>query len=200
MDKLYCTIFIVDISQNPEEVDTVTSRITQLIEDHGGVIQRVNPWGKRRLAYEIKKRTHGYYVEIEFTANSRLNIPRIIEEEYRLNDRVLRYLTYVVSKEELAQRRLNEKREKKAQEEAARRAEEARAQLAERSEAPAEASETAASTEAEGEKTTAPAEGQAVAEGGAEESAVTVDNNGTAEEEAPAVEQESSEDETTEGK
>lgn len=110
MENLYCTIFIVDVSQNPEEVETITSRIVQLIEDHGGSIKRQERWGKRRLAYPIRKRTNGYYVEIEFAAQSRLNIPRIIENEYRLNDRVLRYLTYVVTKDELRQRELNASR------------------------------------------------------------------------------------------
>ncbi len=104
MEKLYCTIFVVDISHNPEDVETVTSRVQQLIEDHGGIIKKVNRWGKRRLAYPIKKKTHGYYVEVEFTANSRLNIPATLEQEYRLNDRVLRYLTYIVDKRELQHR------------------------------------------------------------------------------------------------
>lgn len=117
MEKLYCTIFIVDVSQNPEEVETVTSRIVQLIEDHGGVIKRNERWGKRRLAYPIHKRTSGFYVEIEFTAQSRLNIPQIIESEYRINDRVLRYLTYVVTREELMQRELNSTREQYQDEE-----------------------------------------------------------------------------------
>jgi small subunit ribosomal protein S6 len=107
MENLYCTISIVDVSQNPEEVENVTSRIVQLIEDHGGSIRRNERWGKRRLAYPIRKHTSGFYVEIEFSAQSRLNIPQIIENEYRLNDRVLRYLTYVVTKEELYQRKLN---------------------------------------------------------------------------------------------
>jgi small subunit ribosomal protein S6 len=112
MEKLYCTIFIVDISQNPEEVDTVSSRIQQLIEDHGGIIKKVNPWGKQKLAYPIQNRTYGFYVEIEFTANSHLNIPKTIEQEYRINDRVLRYLTYVVTKKELKQREINAARMK----------------------------------------------------------------------------------------
>lgn len=104
MENLYCTIYIVDVSHNPEEVETVNSRINQLIEDHGGVIKKHNPWGKRRLAYPINKKNSGFYVEIEFTAQSRLNIPQIIEKEFGLNDRVLRHLTYVVTKEELKQR------------------------------------------------------------------------------------------------
>jgi small subunit ribosomal protein S6 len=113
MENLYCTIFIVDISQNPDEVDTVSSRIQQLIEDHGGIIKILNPWGKRRLAYPIQKKNYGSYVEIEFTANSRLNIAKIIENEYRINDRVLRYLTYVVTKKELTQREIDASRAQK---------------------------------------------------------------------------------------
>jgi small subunit ribosomal protein S6 len=107
MEKLYSTIFIVDISQNPDEVDTVASRIQQLVEDHGGIIKKIDRWGKRRLAYSINKRTHGFYVEIEFSANSRLNIPQILENEYRINDRVLRFMTYIIEKEELIQRAKN---------------------------------------------------------------------------------------------
>jgi len=118
MENLYCTIFIVDVSQNPEEVETVTSRIVQLIEDHGGVIKRNERWGKRRLAYPIRKKTSGFYVEIEFTAQSRLNIPHIIESEYRINDRVMRFLTYVVTREELMQRELNATRAQYQDEEA----------------------------------------------------------------------------------
>lgn len=113
MENLYCTIFIVDISQNPEEVDTVSSRIQQLIEDHGGIIKRVNPWGKQKLAYPIQNRNYGFYVETEFTANSHLNIPNTIEQEYRINDRVLRHLTYVVTKKELLQREINAARMKR---------------------------------------------------------------------------------------
>ncbi len=104
MEKIYSTIFIVDISQNPDEVETITSRVQQLIEDHGGIIRKIDRWGKRRLAYPIKKKTHGYYVEVEYSANSRLNIPKILENEYRLNDRVLRYLNYIIDKKELKQR------------------------------------------------------------------------------------------------
>lgn len=107
MEKFYSTIFIVDISQNPDEVETVASRIQQLIEDHGGIIKKTNRWGKRRLAYPIDKKTHGFYVEIEYNANSRLNIPKILENEFRLNDRVLRYMTYIVDKKELVQRAKN---------------------------------------------------------------------------------------------
>ncbi len=104
MEKLYSSIFVVDISQNPDEVETVSSRVQQLIEDHGGVIKNIDRWGKRRLTYQVGGKTHGYYVEIEFTANSHLNIQKTLEDEFRLNDRVLRHMTYIVDKKELIER------------------------------------------------------------------------------------------------
>ncbi len=162
MEKLYSTIFIVDISQNPDEVDTVSSRVQQLIEDHGGVIKKIDRWGKRRLAYPIKKKTHGYYVEVEFTANSHLNIPKTLEEEYRMNDRVLRYLTYVIDKKELMQRERNAQRQKrKATQQEARAA--AAAEKTAPAEKPVEASaekpaETPAETSAPAEAKMAPVE------------------------------------------
>ena len=116
MENLYCTIFIVDISQNPDESETVSSRIQQLVEDHGGIIKKINRWGKKRMAYSIQKKSHGFYVEIEFSASSRLNIPKILETEYRINDRVLRHLTYIVDKKELIQREKNAGKFKKDQE------------------------------------------------------------------------------------
>lgn len=115
MERLYNTIFIVDISQNPDESETVTSRIQQLIEDYGGIIKKLNRWGKRRLTYQIMKKSHGFYVEIEFSANSRLNIPNTLEGEYRINDRVLRHMTYIVDKQELIQREKNAGKIKKAE-------------------------------------------------------------------------------------
>ncbi len=119
MENLYNTIFIVDISQNPDEAETVSSRIQQMIEDHGGIIKKINRWGKRRLTYSIHTKSHGFYVEIEYSANSRLNIPKILEGEFRLNDRVLRYMTYIVGKKELIQREKNAGKIRKREEETA---------------------------------------------------------------------------------
>ncbi|NOX36932.1 MAG: 30S ribosomal protein S6 [Calditrichaeota bacterium] len=175
MEKLYCTIFVVDISQNPEEVETVSSRIQQLIEDHGGIIKKINRWGKRRLAYPIQKKTHGYYVEIEFTANSRLNIPYTLEQEYRMNDRVLRYLTYVVDKKELIQRA------KKAGEKAKVEAKAAEAKAA------AEAEAKAKATEEEKKAETAPAEAPATASTEETAGKSQADNGQKATEEAAPV-------------
>lgn len=171
MENLYCTIYIVDVSHNPEEVETVNSRINQLIEDHGGVIKKHNPWGKRRLAYPINKKNSGFYVELEFTAQSRLNIPQIIEKEFSLNDRVLRHLTYVVTKDELKQRERNAKVANRAVAAEATKASEAKKDDAPAKPAAKEAPAKAEAPAKDADTVEKPATEEAPAENGAEETA-----------------------------
>lgn len=104
MKKLYCTVFVIDIAPSTDDVDQFVDRVKNIITSHGGEIKREDHWGKKRLAYEINKKQYGYYVEVEFEAESTQNIPKLLENDFRLNDRVLRYLTYVVDKNELKQR------------------------------------------------------------------------------------------------
>ncbi len=71
-------------------LNAVNERINNLIASSGGQIIARNDWGKRRLAYPIKKLNEGYYVALQ------LNLPqqavRAIERALQLNDDVLRYL------------------------------------------------------------------------------------------------------------
>jgi len=74
-----------------EEVKVATFEKAQdLITRFGGVVDKVDDWGKRKLAYEIKKQTEGYYSFTTFTAES--NVPAEIEQRIRIMDNVLRYL------------------------------------------------------------------------------------------------------------
>ncbi|HBM82007.1 MAG TPA: 30S ribosomal protein S6, partial [Clostridiaceae bacterium] len=50
----------------------------------------VDEWGKRRLAYEINDLTEGYYVLINFEANS--DLPKELDRIFRITDTVIRHL------------------------------------------------------------------------------------------------------------
>lgn len=69
---------------------TVNERVTTLISSSGGEITARNDWGKRRLAYPIRKINEGFYVSLQ------LNLPteavRTVERALQLNDDVMRYL------------------------------------------------------------------------------------------------------------
>lgn len=69
-------------------------KVSALIERFEGKIEKVDDWGKRRLAYEIDKKNEGYYYFIYFDAAS--SAPAEIENRIRIMDDVLRYLIFRV--------------------------------------------------------------------------------------------------------
>ena len=89
--RTYETVMVIDSLIKIEEIDGIIERTEKIIENNGGKITLTERWGKKRLAYEIKKRQYGYYVEIIFAAP--VNLVNILEDEYRLQESILRYLT-----------------------------------------------------------------------------------------------------------
>ena len=64
----YEVVVIFDASLDEEPVRTVLDRATELVRTNGGNPGRVDRWGKRRFAYELKHRWEGNYVLLEATA------------------------------------------------------------------------------------------------------------------------------------
>ncbi len=98
--RKYETIFILDSLLKSEEIDAIVSKFERFISANGGQIDVVERWGKKRLAYEIKKRQYGYYVLIRFDGPPAMI--KSLEREYRLNESVLRYKTLLMRKEAIA--------------------------------------------------------------------------------------------------
>ena len=67
MNSSYETIFVVDLQKGEEEVKALVEKFTKLIADNG-VVEEVDEWGKRRLAYPINDLNEGYYVLVKFNA------------------------------------------------------------------------------------------------------------------------------------
>lgn len=71
-------------------LSAVNERVTGLISSSGGQVTARNDWGKRRLAYPIRKINEGVYVSLQ------INLPplavRTVERALQLNDDVMRYL------------------------------------------------------------------------------------------------------------
>ena len=66
------------------------NKVTELLARFGGTVEKVDDWGKRRLAYEIKKETEGFYSFITFDAEPAA--PAEIESRLRIMENILRYL------------------------------------------------------------------------------------------------------------
>ena len=73
-----------------EALKSELERVQELITRFGGTIEKVDEWGRRRLAYEIEKLTEGIYYFITFSAEN--TTPAEIESRIRIFENVIRYL------------------------------------------------------------------------------------------------------------
>jgi small subunit ribosomal protein S6 len=64
-----------------------------MITASGGSIIEVDRWGRRRLAYDIKKVHEGIYTLLRY--NSEPGVLKDIERRFRMNERMLRYMTVI---------------------------------------------------------------------------------------------------------
>ncbi len=89
--RSYECLYIVHPAADSVELEKSTGKYTELITEKGGVITKVDPWGKRKLAYEIDKVGDGNFILLRFQAEP----DTIAELEFRMrvDDRVLRYMT-----------------------------------------------------------------------------------------------------------
>ena len=88
--KAYELLFFVNPTLEDEARDAIQKRIEGVITAEGGVIDNVDVWGKRKLAYEIDKLTDGDYTLIDFHAapESIAELDRVL----RIADAVVRHM------------------------------------------------------------------------------------------------------------
>lgn len=87
--RTYETIFIAHPDLVEEEVRALIDKMKGIIENLNGQIIKVEEWGRKKLAYKLKKLTKGYYVLIRFLGNGEILVE--IERNLRLSDGVLKY-------------------------------------------------------------------------------------------------------------
>ena len=93
----YETIYILRPDASTEQIHDVNTRIRKVIESAEGKLIRVDNWGKRKLAYEIKKQLKGIYLYWLYLGGSQLVAE--IERNLRMLDLVIRYYTVRVDED-----------------------------------------------------------------------------------------------------
>jgi small subunit ribosomal protein S6 len=86
----YELTFIVPSDANEEELNSVVTQIQGWVEGTQGKVNKVDHWGRRRLAYNIAEYREGYYValDLELDPNTTLEL----ERNLKLTDKVMRHL------------------------------------------------------------------------------------------------------------
>ena len=85
----YEVVYIIDPAVEEEARKELIAKFNALITENGGNVDKVEEWGKRRLAYAIDYKTEGYYVLVNFQAESEL--PKELERNLQISDSVIRY-------------------------------------------------------------------------------------------------------------
>lgn len=91
--RKYEIMLILPADADDKVIQAATDRISQVLAESGGSVDKVDRWGKRRLTYEIARQTEGFYLVVEATAD-----PAAIKELGRvlgLADEVIRFKVVV---------------------------------------------------------------------------------------------------------
>src|SRR5579872_6993109 len=91
MTRIYEELFIIKPDAPDEEVDAFVEQLRTQITTMGATVDKIDKWGKRRLAYKVDKYREGTYVLIQFTASP--EHVREVERRLRVADTVLKFLT-----------------------------------------------------------------------------------------------------------
>ncbi len=118
--RTYEALYIVRPDLEDGEIQTVADGVQAVVTNHGGAIVRSEIWGKRRLAYEVRRFTEGCYVLLRFEAPP--EIVRRLEQHFRLSEAVIRHLVVHFDEQTLRlEAEQHRKNEEKLQATAARR-------------------------------------------------------------------------------
>jgi small subunit ribosomal protein S6 len=96
-DRVYEILFIADPNLGEPEVDALTTQVQGYAEKEGGRIQKVEKWGKKRLAYLVGKHREGSYVLLVIEGGSAL--VKEVERRIRVTDGVIKFMTVRVDEE-----------------------------------------------------------------------------------------------------
>ena len=97
--RSYQSTLILKPDLDETQVDQVLEKIGGFLKENDGSCLKVEKWGKKRLAYRVKKNRFGYYLNIYHTCGNQ-NVSSL-ETEYKLFAQIIRYLVLRLDDKEL---------------------------------------------------------------------------------------------------
>ena len=86
----YEVLYVIDAGMEDQARSELIAQFGELMTNNGATVEKVDEWGKRRLAYPINFKNEGYYVLVNFTAAP--EFPRELERNFEINENIMRYL------------------------------------------------------------------------------------------------------------
>jgi len=91
----YETIFILRPDLANDGISAVNTKIRGVVEGNGGKLLKIENWGRRKLAYEVKKQLKGIYLFWKYLGDA--GLVEEVERNLRLADQVIRYYSVKVA-------------------------------------------------------------------------------------------------------
>lgn len=98
--NIYENIIIFNAALSDEDIETVASKIKDIITGSGGEILKADNWGRRKLAFEIKKQKKGLYMLLLFRSDP--SVVKKLESHYKVTDSVIKFMVVRLGKKALA--------------------------------------------------------------------------------------------------
>ena len=89
--NIYEHTYIASPEANTKDIDTIDSKIKEILSKSSGKICKIEDWGLRHLAYPIKKNNKGHYRNLYLEGNNK--IIKEIEEYEKFNDKIIKFLS-----------------------------------------------------------------------------------------------------------
>jgi small subunit ribosomal protein S6 len=86
----YEAVYILDPDLGDERISAITAKYRQIVENGGGTLEKTDVWERRRLAYEIKGRTEGIYVVMQF--RSKPAVEAELRRIFQISEDQIRFL------------------------------------------------------------------------------------------------------------
>jgi small subunit ribosomal protein S6 len=89
--RRYESVWVVNGDLADEEVKATIDKFSRIITTQGGTLVGMEEWGRKKLAFKIQGTTRGYYVLVDYAGTPAT--VKELERNYRIDDRIIRYLT-----------------------------------------------------------------------------------------------------------
>jgi small subunit ribosomal protein S6 len=93
--RYYETLYLINPNLSDEDYQDTLTKFSDLVDKNNGVVVKVDEWGKKSLAYQVKKFDKGFYVLLLYCGGP--GITKELERAMRLDERVIKFQTVKLS-------------------------------------------------------------------------------------------------------
>lgn len=112
--RIYELGFIMKPDLPEPDAEQALGMVRQALTDGGATIDKVDDWGKRRLAYRVRGFWHGRYVFIQYSTEDGSKLTREVERRLRVSDSIIKFMTVRIDEDLKRLKKMQERRAKRA--------------------------------------------------------------------------------------